>query len=61
MDAAKPYTSPKQRKSAWTWKSGRMAQFWVNGKMAWEGQACCKWAARHMGWEKWLRDRFGDD
>jgi hypothetical protein len=52
------HTTVEQRKSSWTWKSGRSAQFWVDGEMIWEGRACCKYAARYSGWEKWLRDNL---
>lgn len=61
MEVVRMFTTPAQRKSAWTWKSGKMAQFWVDGDCVWEGRACCKYDARSKGWDRYLQDKHGDE
>ena len=56
MEDVRSHTTPAQRKTSWTWKSGRDAQFWVEDECIWQGHAHCKWAARYNGWDRWLRD-----
>ena len=60
MCAVRTATTTQQRKDAWTYRfSLGFDSFEFHGPddFYWHGSACCKWHARSIGWEAWMRDQ----
>ena len=58
------------RKSAWEWKYDwgggvefhvPMSKFTNHPDFYWHGRGCCRWSARHQGWDKYLEMYYPEE